>query len=531
MSDDRVRVLVVGSGPAALAAAARLLEAGGSERYYVRLWTMGHHFGGKASSWRDREGRLVDHGQHVIIGWYEEMKALLARAGVDVDASLVSNEGHTFVYEPRDGQVHDLSLVRSPVAMLFRGIGYSGLTDDEKWNVVKFVLSNFRAFFGLQDLEPFDDVCFTTWCLSNGLEPSIVQTSAFRMSRTGQLNWPGEISAYSMLKAISEVGGDYRTSKYAFCDGGMSERFWEPIARYITRLGGEVTMMRKLVRLNLEGARLESAVFAEPDSMGHDLPSFDENRARFEGHVPTKPDREILADDFDHLISTLPATAFQELNAGDETFWRIPEFGAIRNLGGIAPLALQIWHREPVTVRYSSVIAGLDGPLGFVLDNKHIVREYRYDPRYGSVLYFVGQETGCEDWTDARLLDTCLENVAKLPGFERIDRTGIIHHQVVRHRSADKLYFDTEPGIQRFRPQPKTPVSNLWLAGDWVRSELDFPCMEAAIRSGQATADLVLSASSRGPPTGAAGRARDRDPDRDGHSGRPQPRSLAEPAR
>ena len=34
----------------------------------------------------------------------------------------------------------------------------------------------------------------------------------------------------------------------------------------------------------------------------------------------------------------------------------------------------------------------------------------------------------------------------------------------------------------------------LWLAGDWVRSELDFPCMETAVRTGLAAADAVLKA-------------------------------------
>ncbi|MCC7381918.1 MAG: FAD-dependent oxidoreductase [Deltaproteobacteria bacterium] len=493
MSDDRARVLVVGGGPAALAAAARLLERGGRERVRVRLATMGHHFGGKADSWRDAEGRLIDHGQHVIVGWYHEMKALLRRAGVDVDAHLVQNQGHTFIYEPRDGRVHDLALTRNPITMLVRGLGYSGLTGEEKANIAWFVISNLRAFLGLQDLEQFDDLCMTSWCLSNGLMPSIVKTNAFRMSRTGQLNWPGEISAYSLLQAATTVAADYRSASYAFCDGGMSERFWEPLVRYISELGGEVQPMRKLTGFQIENGRLTGARFAAPDSAGHDLPSHPRGRSRFEHVVPIKPGSEEVDRDFDQLICTVPATAFQELNPGDADFWRLPEMAKIRELSGIAPLALQIWHQAPLSRRYSSVIAGLDGPLGFVLDNKPIIREYRQDPRYGSVLYFVGQETGCEDWSDDALLAQCLDNVARLPGFEAIDRAGIIHSQVIRNRSVDKLYFNTEPGIQRFRPHKETSIAGLWLAGDWVRSELDFPCMEAAIRSGIAAADAVLA--------------------------------------
>jgi len=483
---------VVGAGPAGLAAAARVLERGGRKRFRVRLALMGHHFGGKADSWRDSEGRLIDHGQHVVLGWYSEMMGLLRRAGVDVDARLISNRGHTYIYEPRDDRVHDFALKRNPFHVLGTTMSYSGLTGAEKRNIAGFVMSNLSLFMGVQDIEQFDDVCFTAWCMANGLKASIVETSAFRMSRTGQLNWPGEISAYSMLKTMRKVNRDYRMAKYYFCDGGMSDRFWKPVVEYFRKLGGEVEMMRKLIGLRVEGGRVVAAEFAEPDAAGHDLPSHPPGRSRFEGVVPTKPGSVVLDRDFDYVIPAIPVTGFQQLSRGDKSFWGIEEMAKIRNLRGVAPLALQVWHREPLTRRYKSVIAGLDGPLGFVLDNKHIIREYRYDPRYGSVLYFVGQEAGYEHWSDEDHLAQCLANASRLPGFERIDRKGIIHYRVIRHRSTDKAYFYTEPGVQQFRPKTRTTLPNLMLAGDWVPNKIDFPCMESAVVSGLAAADAVV---------------------------------------
>jgi uncharacterized protein with NAD-binding domain and iron-sulfur cluster len=489
----RARVLVVGGGPAGLAAAARLLERMGSKRVHVRLATLGHHFGGKADSWRDPEGRLIDHGLHIIPTWYTEMKALLGRAGVDVEAHLVENQGHTFVYEPRDRGVHDLALKRNPFYTLMKGLGYTGLDDTEKRSIASFVIHNLPVFLGLVDLEPLDDICFTSWCLSRGLDPTIVKTSAFQLSRTAQLNWPGEISAYSLIKSVLVVGRDYRGSNYAFCDGGMSERFWQPLVEHIASRGGELHLLHKLTSLRVEGGRLVGATFAEPDPDGHELPRLPRGRPVFEAHVPTRPGSAAEDRDFDHLICTLPATAFQELNPGDAAFWSIPDFARARKIRGIASLAMQIWHRNRVGRRYPSVIAGLEGPLGYVFDEKHVTREYREDPRTGAVLYFVGQETGYEHLGDEELLELCLRNVARLPGFEAIDRRGVLHHQVVRNRAAHKRYFFTEPGIQRFRPRTRTSVEGLWLAGDWVRNDLDFPCMEAAVRSGLAAADAVIA--------------------------------------
>ena len=489
------RVLIVGAGPAGLAAASRILEQGGG-RYQVRVAVLGHHFGGKANSWRDAEGRLIDHGQHVVVGFYTEMMALLRRAGVDVDAHLVENGGNSFMYEPRDGKVHHLALKRNPLHMLFSGLGYSGLTTAEKMAVARFVVGNLGVFLHTQDIEQFDDICFTAWVLANGLCPSVVRTNMFLTSRLGQMNWPREISAYSMLKTMRAMGRDQRTSMYYFCDGGMSERFWDPLAAHISKLGGRFDTMRKLTALHVDGGRLTGASFAEPDSAGHDVPEHDPDLPTFARTIPTKPGTEVRDRDFDHLICAVPATSFQELNPGDDPLWRIPELTNIRKLRGVAPLALQIWHRERLTRRYDSMVGGLAGPLGFVVDNKHILREYRHNPRYGAVLYFVGQEAGYEGYTDEQHLALCLANVALIPGFERIDRRGILHYRVLRHRSPDKQYFLTEPGVQRFRPHTRTPIANLWLAGDWVRSELDFPCMEAAVRSGLAAADAVLRSAS-----------------------------------
>jgi len=265
------------------------------------------------------------------------------------------------------------------------------------------------------------------------------------------------------------------------------------VVEHLASLGGEVLLHRKLTRLHLEGGRIGAVTFAEPDPSGHDqVAGRPPGQAAFETTVPTKASSELVDRDFDHLICTVPATAFQELNRGDTAFWRIPEMAALQNLRGVAGLGLQIWHRERVTHRYHSVIAGLAGPLGYVLDAKHIVRDYREDPRYGAVLYFVGQETGHEHLTDEQHLSLCLKALTHLPGFEAIDRHGVLHYQVVRNRGAHKAYFYTEPGVQRFRPSMRTSLPNLWLAGDWVRSELDFPCMEAAVRTGRAAADAVI---------------------------------------
>jgi uncharacterized protein with NAD-binding domain and iron-sulfur cluster len=52
--------------------------------------------------------------------------------------------------------------------------------------------------------------------------------------------------------------------------------------------------------------------------------------------------------------------------------------------------------------------------------------------------------------------------------------------------------FSAVPGVDRFRPEQSTPVSNLMLAGDWT--DTGWPAtMEGAVRSGYLAAEAILA--------------------------------------
>ncbi len=51
--------------------------------------------------------------------------------------------------------------------------------------------------------------------------------------------------------------------------------------------------------------------------------------------------------------------------------------------------------------------------------------------------------------------------------------------------------FSPEPGVDRRRPEQKTPIGNLFLAGDWTQT--GWPStMEGAVRSGYLAAEAAL---------------------------------------
>ncbi len=474
------KVLVVGSGPAGLAAAEALLDGGGGATE-VELLTLGHHLGGKAASWRDREGRVVEHGQHVVLGFYKELRALLRRCDVRPADTLVSSRGNYLYWEDRDRRSHRLHVGGFLPKVAAEWIRYGGFSHAEKHAITRFVVQ-MALEIGGPISEELDDVCFSAWALSRGLPLSVAATNLFRANREVQLNWPGEISAYAMLrtlKAAISVPGRYVTG---YPTGGMSELWWNPIAGHIQARGGALTRYTKLIGLEHDGRRLTGLRTAMP------LPHGPGNRHTTS--VPTVPASEQIRRRFDAAIVAIPPSAFAEVLPDDLA--DRPGFSGIRRLTTIAPLGLQIWHRNTARARPGVVVGGLVPPLGFALDNKPGYAEYKDDDSVGSVLHFAGQVTGFENDDDETIMRRSLASIRQVEGFEELDDEGVQHYRVLRHTGPHAHYWNAEPGSLRYKPRPRTPLGGLYLAGDWVRNELGFPCMESAVRSGREAAGLVL---------------------------------------
>src|SRR6478672_7147059 len=77
-----VRVMIVGGGCAGLAAAWQLSKLPGYEIHvYERSWRLG----GKGSSVRDDKGRILEHGLHVWLGFYENAFRMIRECYAEVE--------------------------------------------------------------------------------------------------------------------------------------------------------------------------------------------------------------------------------------------------------------------------------------------------------------------------------------------------------------------------------------------------------------------------------------------------------------
>lgn len=95
------------------------------------------------------------------------------------------------------------------------------------------------------------------------------------------------------------------------------------------------------------------------------------------------------------------------------------------------------------------------------------------------------------DWSDERIVKRTRREVAQFA--PAASRATLRHAQV--HRIPMAIHCPV-PGSERLRPDNRTPVPGLWLAGDWTATAV--PCsMESAARSGALAAEAVAAQLAR----------------------------------
>jgi uncharacterized protein with NAD-binding domain and iron-sulfur cluster len=476
-----VDVLVLGAGPAGLSAAARLLERGAG-RVRVRVIHMQDVLGGKAASWRDKDGAVVEHGWHMMVGFYANLFALMRRAGTDPARVMASMHGQSHCWEPWDRRVHTMSSEGGRLVVAERFAFYDGLPLADRANFARFMTEAFAVALSGERLARHDDVCFDTWAVEQGLRRHVTRYSIFRFLRLAYFNFPEQISAYHVLQTMQHMSTSEDAELFA-CHGPYTEVVWNPIGEYVRRLGGVIEPRIAVTDWVYEGDRIAGVRAADAIETGPLAPAH-------EG-APVVPGTERTLAGFDYVLSTLPLPVFTSMNRDDARMWGSPFFRRLGNIRSAVTMALTVVTRRPTPVRFTGPLHGFPSPFNFVVDMKPYATEAARDPGVGSMLVFGGQERGFESWTDDEILEFTFESYA--PVFGHVPDLGIVKTEMHRNRRPWEQLFLSEPGVEQFRPDPRTPFRNLFLAGDWVRNSVGLIAMEGAVTSGIEAADMLLA--------------------------------------
>jgi hydroxysqualene dehydroxylase len=444
----RVDVLVAGGGLAGIAAALACADAG----LEIVLAERRSVLGGATYS-LEREGRLIDNGQHVFLRCCTEYRDLLRRIGseelielqprLEIPLALPGGAVRRLRRAPLPAPLHLVPVL----------LGLPGLSPVERLRAAHAVL----ALRGVDPDDPDADARgLGNWLRERRQSPTAVH-ALWELILRPTLNLRAEDASLAMAARV------FRTGLLEGADAGdigwasapLRRVHGEAAARALAAAGVAVRLHTSVAAIDRLGDGLRAT--AGGDEIGADAV------------IACMPPRQ--------AVQALPPAALDP--------------GAAAALGTSPILNLHVVYDRPVTrLRFA---AAARGPVQWVFDRTAAAGG---GGQYLAVTLSAADELA--DWPTARLRTLFEPALADL--FPPARNARIEEFFVTRERHAT---FRATPGSGRARPGARSPVAGLYLAGSWTRT--GWPdTMEGAVRSGRAAAAALLADRSAAPRARAA---------------------------
>ena len=444
-------VIVIGGGLAGLSSAVALAEAG----FRVRLLEKRPHLGGRAASYVLPGGEHVDNCQHVTLGCCTNLEDFYRRVGA-------ANQIRFFdrlLFATPDGRRGAIASVGLPPPL--------------------HMAPSF-AFFPLLG-----------WA-----DKRAIAKALFAIARSG--GRPADLSTSSAGENITMLAWLQKHRQTA----RAIRRFWEVIlvsaldeeldridARYgidvfwkaflSTRRGYRVGIPRVPLGELYEGCRKALARQGGEVQLRAGVRGF----LVVDGRVDGVEREDGTVETADYYLAAVPQDVLPELFP-PEVLEREPVFLNLRNLRTSPITGVHLWFDR--TVMSEPFLTLLDSTTQWVFNKTHLYGGSAKDG--GQYLQLVVSASySLASRSRQEIIALCLEELREV--LPQTREATLVKGTVVKEMSAT---FSPAPGSDRWRPAQKSPLSGLFLAGDWTLT--GWPStMEGAVRSGYLAAEAILS--------------------------------------
>jgi hydroxysqualene dehydroxylase len=444
-------VVIAGAGLSGLAAGVFLA----SRKLPVAIFEQRAYPGGRTYSFPDpQSGEAVDNGQHVLIAGYDGTMDMLDLIGT---RNLVRVQRRPrFLFHHPDRGFRSLSLPRLPAPLhLAWGIISSDLfAAGERLQLLRSGMSLLTSRPALE--EKLSGKTVAQW-LESSHQSAESRRSLWEPLAIAIMNEHcATASASIFIRCLRKAFLDHwHASAFAIPTVGLSELFADPAVEFIRRNGGEVhcglgvagTIVTdgKVSAVEMEdGSRREAAgaILAVPS---YRVRSVLPGQLSSEGFL-----RQV------ELLSQSPIVSVH--------LWFTADFMGSEDVVGVIGRRIQwIFNRRSISPTPDGISRNLAG--GYI----SAVISAAHD--------FVGM-------SNDDLVSIALED---LQGMYGSSAGGPSASLVVREKRAT---FSSSPMTEPLRPSPRTPVPNLFLAGDWT--DTGYPAtIEGAIISGRRASVLM----------------------------------------
>jgi len=443
MSADKKQVAVVGGGWAGCAASVELASSGCA----VTLFEAARSLGGRARAVQAKES-LLDNGQHIMLGAYQQMLGLLRRVGIDSRDALLRLPLQ-MRYPPGAGLMDFVApRLPAPLHMLVALLRARGLDREDKLALARFSTSARWMDWGL-DLD-----CSVAELLERfGQTPRIIRLM-WRPLCLAALNTPPERASANVFLAVlrDSLGARRKASDMLLPRVLLDELFPQAARRFVEERGGQV----------LCGARVDAL-------------------------APQEACWQVMAGGettvFDAVVLATPA-------------WQ--SAALLRSVAGMEAAAAQLdaFAYEPISTIYLQYAPGLRLPLPFcaLADDpaighwgQFVFDRAQLDPGQDGLLAVVVSAAG----EAAALEQDALGRLVAAQLAASFGQPALAAPRWTRVLTEKRATFACTPGLAR--PPNATVLPGLVLAGDYTAS--DYPAtLESAVRSGLAAARLAAGA-------------------------------------
>ncbi len=435
-------VAIIGGGCAGLSAAATLAERG----YAVTLYEAGSQLGGRARTVAvETNGllHLLDNGQHILLGAYEETLALLKKAGVNHRKAFMRVPLHINMQSCSAKSAFSLksfSTLPAPLNLLFGLLFCKGLSIKERLSALRFMR-------GLQDsqYQIVRDILLKHFLIGQQQSKKLIEF-LWEPLCVAALNTPIEkASTRIFLNVLRDTfSGNKKNSDFLLPRQDLSQIISKPLSHFIQANRGTIKLNQRVSRIEAEGDGFS---------------------------VETRHEKS----HFSHVIIAVSPAHVEKLTAA------LPKLNQTIE-------QLQTYHYQPIYTVYlqyppdtklPQAISGLTGTIGqWVLDRGQLCGQKNL------ISVVVSAEGKHQQLTQDELALRVVKELNK--AFPALSKP--LWHKVIAEKRAT---FSCEPNLPR--PTNKTSQPNLFLAGDYTYS--DYPgTIEGAVRSGVYCANLISNA-------------------------------------
>ena len=442
MAAERHDVVVAGAGLAGLACADSLVDNG----LKVLVLEAKPYVGGRTASWIE-DGMPVESGHHRMLGFYKALPGLLRKNRVDLP-KILCWEDEVIIRAPEVSEARfGASPVFRPIRTVTGALGNNHfLTPRDKLGLLRFFIAGLRDY--LRRPEQLDQIDVEAYARQHKVSDRAIQRLVVPAS-TGVFFLPAnQYSAYAFFATVAKAARRPNRMRIGAFEGGMTEVMAQPIAKSLERRGAVVRTGVAVTKLAVSAGRV-TGVETE--------------------HRPAKASSVVVATPI-NVAKELISAPFGKQS------WCQP----MLSLKTMSAATLQLELSKPIY----PVDRTIFGP-GTVLASFGEQARTTFKHAPGRLSIILSPPDEFVRLSSEEVFERVMEDAPRI-GFDL--RPLVTDYRVINE--PDQFYA-LSPGQDALRPNQRTPVPGLVLAGGYTKQPwLD--TMEGAVISGQRAASAVM---------------------------------------